>query len=312
MTTVAGAAPAFTHPRGAWLDPSTGRLISHSALLRETAARKAVLLGETHTDYEVHRWQLHVAVALHALRPNIAIGFEMFPRATQGVLDDWVAGKFSTEAFLTAVDWPTVWGYEANLYLPLFHFCRQQGVRMLALNCHRPLVTRVGKEGWNAIADHERDGLTPAADATPAYRKYLFEVTGGSGARAQTPGVATAADSPALDRFIRAQQTWDRAFACNIARALAEPEPPLVIGIIGRGHLEYGHGTPHQLRDLGIAEVSVLLPTLDAAHDAEKVAGIADAIFRLDDVEPHAPLPPRMQRAVDARAAQRGNSAAAN
>ena len=46
--------------------------------------------------YEIHRWQLAVATMLHALHPNIAIGFEMFPRAVQDVLDDWVAGKLST------------------------------------------------------------------------------------------------------------------------------------------------------------------------------------------------------------------------
>jgi len=228
------------------------------------------------------------------------------------VLDDWVAGRFSVAAFLEAVDWANGWGYDANLYLPLFHFCRQQRLKMLALNCHRALVTRVGKEGWAAIPEHERDGLTPAADATPAHRQYLFEVTGGAGARVQMPGSepVMTADSPLLDRFIRAQQTWDRAFACNIARALAEPDPPLVIGIIGRGHLDYRHGTPYQLSDLGVTDVTVLAPTFDATHDAAKIAGIADAIFRLDDVEPHAPLPPRMQRAVDERAAQRASTAA--
>jgi uncharacterized iron-regulated protein len=291
------ASEKLAHPRGVWLDPSTRREIAQGALLREVANRQVVLLGEIHTIYEIHRWQLQVATALHVLRPNIAIGFEMFPRAKQGVLDDWVAGKFSTEAFLQAVDWPTVWGYDANLYLPLLHFCRQQQVKMLALNCHRPLVTRVGKEGWAAIPEDERDGLTPAADATPAYRQFLFEITRGTPA----PMQAASADDPARNRFIRAQQTWDRAFACNIARALERPDPPLVIGIIGSGHLQYGHGTPYQLRDLGIENVSVLLPTFDAEHDPQKIAGIADAIFRLDEVEPQAPLPPRMQAAVDAR-----------
>jgi hypothetical protein len=178
MTLNADVTATFAHPRGTWLDPSTGAEIAQSALLRDLARRKVVLLGEMHTVYEIHRWQLHVATMLHALHPNIAIGFEMFPRATQHVLDDWVAGRFSSAAFLQAVDWPTVWGYDANLYLPLFHFCRQQRVRMLALNCHRPLVTRVGKEGWAAIPVEDRDGLTPAADATPAYRKHLFEIMG--------------------------------------------------------------------------------------------------------------------------------------
>jgi uncharacterized iron-regulated protein len=299
MTKTTEGSQTFAHPRGVWLDPSTGRELAQGALLQEMAGRQAVLLGETHTVYEIHRWQLHVATVLHALRPNIAIGFEMFPRAKQAVLDDWVAGALSTDAFLEAVDWPTVWGYDANLYLPLFHFCRQQRVKMLALNCHRPLVTRIGKEGWAAIPEAERDGLTPSADATPAYRKYLFDIVGGTAA----PMQAKSADDPVLDRFVRAQQAWDRAFACNIARALDQPDPPLVVGIIGSGHLAYGHGTLYQLRDLGIANVAVLLPTFDSEHDARKSAGLADAIFRLDDVEPQAPLPPRMQAAVDARRA---------
>ncbi len=283
------------------LRPSGSRIRAASGSIRPPGARsrkarccvrwrgrQAVLLGETHTVYEIHRWQLQVATVLHALRPNIAIGFEMFPRAKQSVLDDWVAGKFSTAAFLEAVDWPTVWGYDANLYLPLLHFCRQQQVKMLALNCHRPLVTRVGKEGWAAIPEDERDGLTPAAEATPAYRKFLFEIMGGTAA----PMQATSADDPALDRFIRAQQTWDRAFACNIARALEQPDPPLVIGIIGSGHLQYGHGTPYQLRDLGIENVSVLLPTFDAEHDRAQ-----DRRHRRCD------LPPRRRRAAGATAA---------
>jgi hypothetical protein len=105
---------------------------------------------------------------------------------------------------------------------------------MLALNCNRPLVTRVGKEGWDAIPEDERDGLTPAAEATVAYREYLFGL-----GLSRSPTKPVSAMDPTLDRFIRAQQTWDRAFACNIARAIAQPDPPLVIGIIGRGHLEY-------------------------------------------------------------------------
>ena len=38
----------------------------------------------------------------------------------QGVLDDWVAGKLTAEAFLKASEWRRVWGYDAALYMPLF------------------------------------------------------------------------------------------------------------------------------------------------------------------------------------------------
>jgi len=245
----------FEHPLATWINPSNGRQIDEFNLMHEMATRQVVLLGETHTIAEIHRWQLHVATIIRFIRRNVVVGFEMFPRRVQAVLDEWVAGELSSRQFLEKVDWKNVWGYDAQLYLPLFHFCRQQRVPMLALNCNRPLVTRVGKDGWDAVPEEERDGLTPAAEATVAYREYLF----GLGLD-RSPTRPVSAMDPKLDRFIRAQQTWDRAFACNIARAIAQPDPPLVIGIIGRGHLEYGHGAPFQLRDLGIPAPAVLLP----------------------------------------------------
>jgi uncharacterized iron-regulated protein len=273
----------FEHRLATWIDPSNGRQIDEFELMYEMATRQVMLLGETHTIAEIHRWQLHVATILRFIRRNVAVGFEMFPRRVQPVLDEWVAGELTSLQFLEKVDWKTVWGYDAQLYLPLFHFCRQQRAPMLALNCNRPLVTRVGKDGWDAVPEEERDGLTPAAEATVAYREYLF----GLGLNRSPTGPASAMD-PSLDRFIRAQQTWDRAFACNIARALRQPDPPLVIGIIGRGHLEYGHGTPFQLRDLGIPAPAVLLPETRLQHDAARINGIADAIFALAEVEPAA------------------------
>jgi len=257
---------------GTWLDPHTAEPVAHPDLMRRLALQQVVLLGETHDRYDVHRWQLHVALGLLAHRSDIVLGFEMFPRRLQPVLDAFIAGTFATtEEFLEAAEWDEVWRFDPDLYLPLFHFCRQFRLPMLALNCSRPLVTRVGKEGWAAIPVDERDGLTPARPALPAYRDYLGNIPGPPG----RPRHAAA-----NDRFVRAQQTWDRAFACNIARALEGPAPPLVIGIIGRGHLEYGYGTPYQLADLGIDRVSICLST-DGPFDPIGQSDIADALFRL-------------------------------
>lgn len=135
----------------------------------------------------------------------------------------------------------------------------------------------MGKEGWDAVRVDERDGLTPSAEATPAYRQYLFDITGGGSPSRKV----ISPQAPEFDRFVRAQQTWDRAFACNIARARATGNPPMVIGIIGRGHLEYGHGTPFQLADLGVDGVVTLLPNDTEPVDATTAPGIARALFRL-------------------------------
>ncbi|MEP3244634.1 MAG: ChaN family lipoprotein [Sneathiella sp.] len=265
------------HPVSTWLNPDNGQPISHQTLMTALSKKQVVLLGETHDRYDIHRWQLSITIALYTLRENIVVGFEMFPRSTQPILDKWTAGTLSETHFLKEIDWKTVWGFPAELYLPLFRFCREFNVRMIALNCYRPLVTRVGKEGWDAIPEADRDGLSPAKPATQEYLDYLASLMG-----KKSPFFAQSKEEEVRrDRFVRAQQTWDRAFACNIAKSQTDETSPLVIGIIGRGHLEYGHGTPYQLKDLGIEEVSVLLPSDEAAPAASKLKNIADACFRL-------------------------------
>jgi uncharacterized iron-regulated protein len=275
---VSSLPPSIPIPPGQWFVPTQNRVLSHPDLLQRLATARVVLLGETHTRYDIHRWQLHVAAGLLATRGRIALGFEMFPRRAQPILDAFISGHWPDPAdFLSAAGWGEVWRYDAALYLPLFEFCRQFALPMLALNCERPLVTRVGKDGWDSIPEAERDGLTPARPATEAYRTYLSNI----GDRVRDPALPGPPPMN-LDRFIRAQQTWDRAFACNIAHALAAEDPPLIVGIIGRGHLEFGHGTPWQLADLGISDVVVLLPT-DTDYTPDTEDGIADALFRLPE-----------------------------
>ena len=264
------------HAPGTWIDPATGRRKDFLRLMQSMARRSVVLLGETHDRPEVHRWQLHTAAFIYARRPEMMMGFEMFPRSAQPALDAWVEGELGEDEFLERVRWDKVWGFPAGLYLPLFYFCRENRVRMLGLNCRRDLVTRVGKEGWGAVPESERDAITPAAPPEPGYAEHLSRMMPGGGPMRM--------DSA---RFMRAMQAWDRAFACNIASALREAEPgkpPVVIGIIGRGHLEYGFGTPRQLADLGIPDSAVLLPSSDRLWELKRGGRkFADAVFRIPD-----------------------------
>lgn len=73
--------------RGTWLDPRTAEPVGHPQLMRQLSLQQVVLLGETHDRYDVHRWQLHVATGIMGHRSDIALGFEMFPRRLQPVLD---------------------------------------------------------------------------------------------------------------------------------------------------------------------------------------------------------------------------------
>lgn len=271
------ATDSICHPQTTWYSPAQKQLIDYPQLMQEMAQQQVVLLGEYHDRYDIHRWQLSICAGLLAHRQDIAVGFEMFPRRLQPVLDAWIAGELDEALFLEKSEWNTVWRFDSELYMPIFRFCREAGVPMIALNCHRPLVTRVGKEGWDAVPIDERDGLTPAKPATMAYREYLFGITNGGPPWMQDKTAA----SPDFDRFVRAQQVWDRAFACNIAEVLEKRDAGLIIGIIGKGHLEYGHGTPYQLRDLGIEKQAVLLTCDKPLDEKQLTSDYARAVYRL-------------------------------
>jgi uncharacterized iron-regulated protein len=287
---------------GGWIDVKTGQSIDRGGLFRDLVAKNAVvLLGESHTDAGHHQWQLHTLAALHGRGENIVIGFEAFPRRLQPVLDDWVEGKLTDEAFLKASEWRQVWGYDAALYMPLFQFARLNRIPMIALNVERKLVGQVGQHGWEGVPVSEREGLSKPAPASLAYQRdlahvYLFKKTMSpdaadrSAQAASLPepseaAVTEALSEPAFKRFVDAQLTWDRAMAEALAGAKRKFSNATVVGILGIGHVEDGHGVPHQLTDLGIAEVSALIPVSSDAACALVGSTYADAVFTLPRAE---------------------------
>src|SRR5262245_4580009 len=163
--------------RAHWIDLQTGQSIDKGKLIGDLVTKPAVvLLGEIHTDVDHHHWQLHTLAALHGRGGNIVIGFEAFPRRLQSVLNDWIEGKLTDQAFLKASEWQQVWGYDAAFSMPLFQFARLNRIPMIALNVERSLVARVGREGWEAVPPSEREGLPDPAPASPAYQRALARV----------------------------------------------------------------------------------------------------------------------------------------
>lgn len=267
-------------PAGRWIDPATGQTVAADGLLAGLATRPIVLLGEEHDNAAHHRWQLSVIEALYARRPDLVLGFEMFARASQPVLDQWVAGEIDAGQFLLATRWKETWGFDPQLYLPIFEFARRHKLPMRALNVERTLIRRVAREGLAAVPSTEREDIGDPAPALPAYRRWLAEVFAHK--RAPHGDQAAAAPDPAFERFVAAQLTWDRAMAEALAAAHAQSETRLVVGIAGIGHLQNGWGIPHQLRDLGIVDAAVLLPVAAGTACAELPAGFADAVFAIE------------------------------
>lgn len=273
FTLLSDAQAAPCHAPGQWLDDA-GAPIATDVMMRDLADQRVVMLGERHDETAHHRWQLQTLAGLHALRPDMVIGLEMLPRKAQPVLDDWVAGELSEAAFLEASDWSDAWGYDPELYWPILHFARMQGVPLKALNVSTDLQRRLVEGGWHAVPPEGRFGMTAPTPASPAYRADLADVFAAHDHAAD-------AGEKGLERFIDAQLVWDRAMASGLAEATANGN--LVVGLMGLRHLSDGHGAPHQLDDLGIAEHRSLLPQRPDDACRPPPAGRADGFFILDE-----------------------------
>lgn len=299
------AATAATSPSclipSAWtvLEKAPFRTVPAANVLGDMAKRDVVLLGEHHDDDAHHRWQVQTLAALQLLHPNMVIGFEMFPRRVQAVLDRWVAGELTLKQFLEQSDWNKVWNTSPDLYVPLFEFARINRIPMLALNVDAALNRAVRDKGWDKVPEAQREGVGRAAAPSEAYRDFLFDVYrmhamhGGTEDKAEKPGKSDAG----FRNFVESQTTWDRAMAEALAKrasAAQGSDKPLVVGIMGSGHIRFNYGVPYQLRDLGIRNVGTMMAVSPDMDCKEIRAGMVDVAFGLPpQVEAPAP-PPRL------------------
>jgi uncharacterized iron-regulated protein len=260
-------------PVGTWVNPGDNE--KRDDALIALAKCGVVLLGESHDQAEHHRWQLDTITILFSHRPDMILGFEMFPRRVQPVLDRWSRGELNESDFLRAVEWPQIWGFAEELYMPLFNFSRMHHLPMLALNIDRAVSRRIAVQGFASVPSTEREGVGDPAPASSFYRDRLFEWF----KKHPAAGRDARAALERFERFVCAQLFWDRAMAEAIAGARRNARRPLVVGIMGSGHIEYGDGVPHQLAALGIDDVATALPwpadTEYPIHDPQ----IADVLF---------------------------------
>ena len=247
------------------------------------------MLGETHNNPEHHMWQLHVLSALYGQNENIVIGFESFHQAQQPILDRWTNGELTKEKFLELTRWNEVWGYDPELYMPLFNFARMNRIQMVALNIERSLIQKISRYGWKSIPKDQRQGISTPFPPSKGYTQSLtktFVMHRNINVKKRT---TKKIDKEKLSRFIEAQTIWDRAMAESIAKARTGYGNPIVVAIVGSGHLKYGYGIPHQLANIGIKGGAVLLPWDKelSCNELKNSEGnpIAHAVFGIDSLK---------------------------
>ena len=224
-------------------------------IIHELLQSRVVYLGEQHTDYSSHLLQLQVIQALYKKNPDLLIGMEMFPRASQQALNDYINGAVAEErAFLRASDYFQVWGFDYRLYRDIINYAKKHKIPLVGLNLDKKTVSNVFRNG-------STDGLSPEQLAQiaeerdlelPGYRERLQAI---HAIHNSSPHGSNFAG------FLQAQSMWDETMAETIVNTLKENPGKQLVVLAGVGHVYKDSAIPPRVarRMNGRLQQSVLI-----------------------------------------------------
>ena len=138
-----------------------------------------ILIGEGHTVPCDHLMQARLMQALSDSGQRFTVGLEMFPIDHQPLLDKVNAGSVPLDQFANATDWKKAWGYDFDLYRPVFETVYARKLPLRALNVPQSIVKKVSRGGISSLAPEERALLPakiiPASDAQRAALQEMFD-----------------------------------------------------------------------------------------------------------------------------------------
>jgi uncharacterized iron-regulated protein len=230
-------------------------------LVPQLLTQRVILVGENHDRYDHHLAQLAVIRALHQARPDgWAIGLEFFQQPFQEYLDAYIDGEIDEQTLLKRSEYFQRWGYDYRLYRPIFHYAREQGIPLIALNVSSELIAVVSRQGLDGLDPAERAQLPdPLPPVDEAYREQLQAIY------EQHPQTA----GGSFERFVDVQRLWDAGMAARAADYLsAHPERGMVL-LAGSGHIAPLGSIPERLEQRIGVSAAVLLPD-EIAETAER------------------------------------------
>ena len=232
-------------------------------MINEVDAVPVVFVGERHNEGEHHKVQLAVLQGLKAKGKTLAIGMEMFEAASQPALDDWSAGRITTNAFIEVYkkNWRNIAYW---LYGDIFDFARDNHIPIIALNAPQFLVRKVSQQGFASLTDTDKR-LLPQNAATEISDQYMefirlsYGVHGNNGEHFRT--------------ICEAQMLRNRVMADRIKEYHRLHADVVIVVFAGGGHVRKQGGIPAELDNLPFKIIIPPIPSLSAqsirAEDAD-------------------------------------------
>ncbi|HCF59555.1 MAG TPA: iron-regulated protein [Myxococcales bacterium] len=265
--------------RGELLTPE-GITLDRADFAERAARADFILIGESHANRCDHLIQasLLAGLAHRGLRP--VVGLEMIPVDQRAIVDLFNQGRIEPESLGEALAWPTLWGFDYELYEPVFQVARRFELPIAALNVPKNVARMVldGKVKPDEVKPRwllpRVIILSPPAQEPELRRVFDAHRSLGHGTRREES--APRALEEDFERFVLAQSLWDSKMALEAMDASEKHGGPVVI-LAGIRHVEHGWGIAHRLHVLSPG--ARLLTVLPWRGGEQPEAGAADLFF---------------------------------
>ena len=243
--------------------------VAPEEMLRDLAAAQVIFIGELHDHRGHHQAQLSIIRALAADSQPLAIGLEMFRKDSQAALDRWSGGTYPSERFVH--DFEDNWSMWDE-HQPIFHFARQQRLKLIGLNIPREISGKVARHGFAALPERDRQLLgNVQCVVDPEYAELIRRALGGHGGHGQQ-----------FLFFCEAQMVWDTMMARNLGEFLKANPRYRVVVLAGSAHA-WKFGIPRQLLKELEVTYRVVLPEVDGRVTRSQVSTEAADYLWLDE-----------------------------
>ncbi|HEY0791457.1 MAG TPA: ChaN family lipoprotein [Chthoniobacterales bacterium] len=195
-------------------------------------AADVIYVGEIHDDSGHHAYEAKLIQTLAQARLPFVVGWEMFGRSQQALLDRYDRHRLSQLQLIRATGFQRSWAVYSPWYGRILEETRRYKIANLPLNAAPALVHKVAR--GEPLTPEEQAQLPKGFHAQKGAFQNFAAMMGAH------PGVGTGD----LHRFFAAQSVWEQTMAAAIVEfRVAHPSTRVVV-LTGRGHLQDGFGIP--------------------------------------------------------------------
>jgi uncharacterized iron-regulated protein len=200
--------------------------VSLTQMIDDIKSSKVILIGEMHNEKNHHVMQLDVIKALNERGIPLAIGMEMYPSESQGLLDRWNEGKITEQNFQSI--YTLYWAEDWLLYRDIFIYARDNHIPLIAINVPKHIMSKVMNQGFASLELADKKNLPPevTCELNTKYtellkQSYLLHVN----------------NKKSFTFFCEAQTLFNNGMAWNIAKYLKINPKRTVVTIAGAWHV---------------------------------------------------------------------------